>query len=75
MIICYILHDKVEAQVKTDKPVEDKKPDKRCMNCRTKQYEDMMDIRCRNNKSEYYGNLVDDYAVCDCWKGARGCRD
>ncbi|MDF2907973.1 MAG: hypothetical protein K0R34_3294 [Herbinix sp.] len=62
LIICYILQDKVEKQVKADK---------RCMNCRTKQYEDMMDIRCKNKKSEYYGNMMDDYAVCDCWKGAR----
>jgi hypothetical protein len=31
----------------------------------------MMDIRCKNKKSEYYGNMMDDYAVCDCWKGAR----
>ena len=68
LIICYVLNKKLMKQNKHDKT------EKRCMNCHNKQYEDMMDIRGRNKRSKHYGTMVDDYAVCDRWKGDRGCR-
>jgi hypothetical protein len=60
LIICYILMDRAEES------------DKKCMNCRKKTYEDMMDIRCKNKRSKHYGTLMDDYQCCECWKGRRG---
>jgi hypothetical protein len=75
LIIGYIMLDKSEARTKKSEepaePTEPEGPKKRCMNCAAKQYEDMMDIRCRNKKSEHYGTMMDDYAVCNRWKGAR----
>jgi hypothetical protein len=69
LIICYILHGKVEKKVKADKPEKIKKLDKRCMNCSKKQYEDWFEIRCKNNKSEHFKSMVDDYWVCEQWHG------
>jgi hypothetical protein len=65
LIICYIKSIRDNKQIPNDA---------RCQNCKTKTYEDMMDIRCKNKKSKKYGTMVDDYAVCECWKGERECK-